>query len=38
VKCLAWAEQGMDVFVYFDNDVKGYAPHDAMALIERVGR
>jgi uncharacterized protein YecE (DUF72 family) len=37
-KCLAWAEQGMDVFVYFDNDVKGYAPHDAMALIERVGR
>ena len=27
-----WAER-QDVFVYFDNDVKGYAPHDAEALI-----
>ena len=36
--CLGWADAGLDVFVYFDNDVKGYAPHDAMALIERVGR
>ena len=26
-----------DVFVYFDNDIKGYAPHDAMALQERLG-
>ena len=25
-----------DVVVYFDNDVKGYAPHDALALLERV--
>ena len=24
-------------FVYFDNDAKGYAPHDAMRLIERLG-
>ena len=23
-------------FVYFDNDAKGYAPHDAMGLIERL--
>jgi uncharacterized protein YecE (DUF72 family) len=37
-KCLHWADAGLDVFVYFDNDAKGYAPHDAMALIERVGR
>ena len=37
-KVRGWAEQGCDVFVYFDNDMKGYAPHDAMALIERVGR
>jgi uncharacterized protein YecE (DUF72 family) len=37
-KCVAWAEAGLDVFVYFDNDAKGYAPHDAMALIDRVGR
>jgi uncharacterized protein YecE (DUF72 family) len=31
-----WAEQ-QDVFVYFDNDVKGYAPHDAEALIAACG-
>ena len=33
-KCQAWAEDG-DVFVYFDNDAKGYAPHDALALLAR---
>lgn len=32
-----WADAGQDVFVYFDNDIKGYAPHDAMGLIERTG-
>ncbi|MBC9733162.1 DUF72 domain-containing protein [Nocardioides marmotae] len=36
-KCRGWAEHG-DVYVYFDNDAKGYAPHDAVALIDRVGR
>jgi len=25
-----------DSYVYFDNDAKGYAPHDAMRLIERL--
>ena len=35
-KLLAWAAQGQDVYAYFDNDAKGYAPHDALALIERV--
>jgi uncharacterized protein YecE (DUF72 family) len=35
-RCLSWADDGLDVFVYFDNDAKGFAPHDAMALIERV--
>ena len=25
-----------DTYVYFDNDAKGYAPHDAMRLIERL--
>jgi uncharacterized protein YecE (DUF72 family) len=35
-KCQAWADGGLDVFVYFDNDAKGYAPHDAMALIGRL--
>jgi uncharacterized protein YecE (DUF72 family) len=31
-----WAETGQDVYAYFDNDMKGYAPHDAMRLIERL--
>jgi uncharacterized protein YecE (DUF72 family) len=35
-RCLAWAAGGQDVFVYFDNDMKGYAPHDALALIDRL--
>ena len=35
-RCRDWARDE-DVFVYFDNDAKGYAPHDAMALIDRVG-
>ncbi|MPY96529.1 MAG: DUF72 domain-containing protein [Actinophytocola sp.] len=26
-----------DVYVYFDNDVKAHAPHDAMALAELLG-
>ena len=34
-KCRQSADDG-DVFVYFDNDAKGYAPHDAMALLKRV--
>lgn len=37
-KMRRWADDGRDVFAYFDNDAKGFAPHDAMALIERVGR
>ncbi|MDQ3616734.1 MAG: DUF72 domain-containing protein [Actinomycetota bacterium] len=35
-KCLDWASAGLDVFVYFDNDAKGFAPHDALALIDRL--
>ena len=31
-----WAAQGRDVYVYFDNDVKAYAPDDALALRTRV--
>jgi len=38
----AWARKikgwGQDTFVYFDNDAKGYAPHDAERLIQRLGR
>ena len=35
-KCRSWNAEGLDVFVYFDNDVKGFAPYDAMRLIERL--
>ncbi len=35
-RCRGWADDGQDVFVYFDNDMKGYAPHDAMRLIARL--
>ena len=35
-RCRSWAASGTDVFVYFDNDMKGYAPHDAMRLIARL--
>ena len=31
-----WAEQGMDVYVYFDNDMHVHAPFDAIALAERL--
>lgn len=31
-----WMEQGLDTYVYFDNDVKAHAPFDAMALAERL--
>ncbi len=32
-----WADAGLDVHVYFDNDVKVRAPFDAMALADRLG-
>lgn len=31
-----WAARDLDVYVYFDNDMKVRAPYDAMALIERL--
>ncbi len=34
-KCREWAED-QDVFVYFDNDAKGHAPHDAVSLLARL--
>jgi uncharacterized protein YecE (DUF72 family) len=30
----AWAEQGLDVYCYFDNDDRGYAPQNALRLRE----
>jgi uncharacterized protein YecE (DUF72 family) len=37
-KARGWCDQGLDVHVYFDNDARGRAPYDAMALLERVRR
>lgn len=34
-KVRGWSRD-REVFVYFDNDSKGYAPHDAQALISRL--
>ena len=36
-KVRAWDEAGLDVLVYFDNDIKVHAPFDAIALQERLG-
>jgi uncharacterized protein YecE (DUF72 family) len=33
----AWARGGSDVFVYFDNDARGHAPHDAVRLRTMLG-
>ncbi len=35
-QCRAWADEGLDVYVYFDNDAQGRAPYDAVALLERL--
>ena len=31
-----WLSDGLDVFVYFDNDARGRAPHDAVSLLARL--
>jgi uncharacterized protein YecE (DUF72 family) len=31
-----WSHDGIDVYAYFDNDGEARAPHDALALIERL--
>ena len=31
-----WTADGREAFVYFDNDMKGYAPHDARKLIAKL--
>ena len=35
-RCRDWVGSA-DVFVYFDNDARGHAPYDAMALADRLG-
>jgi uncharacterized protein YecE (DUF72 family) len=34
--CREWQSAGLDVHVYFDNDARGRAPHDAVALLGRL--
>jgi uncharacterized protein YecE (DUF72 family) len=36
-KIAGWTGEGLDVFVYFDNDAKVRAPYDALALMDRLG-
>jgi uncharacterized protein YecE (DUF72 family) len=33
----AWRHAGLDVYAYFNNDERGYAPRDALRLRELVG-
>jgi uncharacterized protein YecE (DUF72 family) len=35
-KATGWCAEGLDVYVYFDNDARGRAPHDAVGLLERL--
>ena len=35
-RALAWRADGLDVYVYFDNDARGRAPHDAVGLLGRL--
>jgi len=37
-RCVAWANDGKDVFCYFDNDEAGYAVKDALDLRKLVDR
>jgi uncharacterized protein YecE (DUF72 family) len=38
VRVARWRARGLDVFVYFDNDVEARAPFDAMRLAARLGQ
>lgn len=35
-RCRGWLDRGLDVHVYFDNDARGRAPHDAVSLLSRL--
>ncbi len=36
-KVRQWSDNGLDTYVYFDNDAKVHAPDDAMSLMTRLG-
>lgn len=33
-KLVQWTDEGMEVYCYFNNDFKAYAPHNALLLLE----
>jgi uncharacterized protein YecE (DUF72 family) len=35
-RCRQWMRRGQDVHVYFDNDIRGHAPYDAVRLLRKV--
>jgi uncharacterized protein YecE (DUF72 family) len=35
-KVRGWSADGLDVYVYFDNDARGRAPYDAVGLLDRL--
>ena len=35
-KVRGWRDDGLDVYVYFDNDSRGRAPYDAVGLLRRL--
>ncbi|MBB1510546.1 DUF72 domain-containing protein [Tessaracoccus sp. MC1756] len=35
-QCREWMGAGLDAYVYFDNDARGHAPHDAVRLLSRL--
>lgn len=35
-RAVEWMAQGLTVFVYFNNDLEGHAPHDAKRFVEAV--
>jgi uncharacterized protein YecE (DUF72 family) len=37
-QCRDWQQQGIDVFIFFDNDEKGYAAFNAQTLQELLGK
>jgi len=37
-RCRNWKKEGRDVFVYFDNDQKGYAAQNALDLSSELGK
>ena len=35
-QCRTWLAEGLDTYVYFDNDAHGHAPWDAVRLLDRL--